>query len=538
MGLHATNSIIRRLPGLHRVCLAVCLATSIATIAAPAAHADGKVFPRFDASAHIPDQQALIHYAEGIETLAIETRFEGTGTEFAWIVPTPSVPEVSATTTGVFPTLREITRPQLHAPDLSALTAPIIILIFVCLSFKGRERLTLPAMVLILALIALSLGLFMPSLGKTRGSSGEGVEVLDRSIIGSYDVAILQAQNPAELLEWLATNGFATGGDIEPVVQQYIKDGWTFVAMKLRRESPDAATMTPHAMVFRFPTPTPIYPLRLTGIGNPRVEISLYVCADQMARARNFQLEYCAGLKRPSQTNSSSFQGDPHPLWNHPELSRLAGTASVLTKLVGALGASDMARDAEIAFEPPRTYRNWFYTTGAAAGIAVVVGSTAMFIATLVMVLRANRSGDTSRAIGKILLKSLTVGCLAGALLWIALPTTDQVLSHEQRDASWHARRWLDDLEWTSYRTTLTEKAGVPRIEMVRAFMREDWLRFEAGFSDNGTNSPDALRFMPREEDSHGNYTLREVPDGVEITIYSSYWPPRSFVLAFDVNPR
>lgn len=116
MGLPESNSIIRRLAGLHRVCRAVCLAASIATIAAPAAHADGKVFPRFDASAHIPDQQALIHYADGIETLAIETRFEGTGTEFAWIVPSPRVPEVSATTTGVFPTLREITRPQLHAP--------------------------------------------------------------------------------------------------------------------------------------------------------------------------------------------------------------------------------------------------------------------------------------------------------------------------------------------------------------------------------------------------------------------------------------
>lgn len=72
---------------------------------------------------------------------------------------------------------------------MSALTAPIIILIFVCLSFKGRERLSLPAIMLILALMVVSLGLFMPSLGKARGSNGEGVEVLDRSIIGGITVS-------------------------------------------------------------------------------------------------------------------------------------------------------------------------------------------------------------------------------------------------------------------------------------------------------------------------------------------------------------
>ncbi len=527
MGSRATIGFAPLVEVLSRLLLVACLVAAVAG----SALADGKVFPRFDASAHIPDQQALIHYADGIETLAIETRFEGTGTEFAWIVPTPSVPEVTATTTGVFPTLREITRPSLHAPDLSALTAPIIILTFVCLAFKGRPRISLPAIVLTLVLLVLSLGLFLPSLGKPRGANGEGVEVLDRSIVGSYDVATLQAQSPGELLGWLSANGFATGGDIGPVVQQYIADGWTFVAMRLRREAPEAAMMTPHPMVFRFSTSTPIYPLRLTGVGNPRVEISLYVCADQMARSRGFRLEYCGTLGRSAKNHMRSFQSDPHPLWKHPELSRLASAATVLTKLVGTLDTSDMARDAEIAFEPPRTYRNWFFTTEAAAGIAVAVGSAAMFIATLVMVGRANRSGDTSRAIGKILLKSLAAGCVVGALLWIGLPSTSHVLSGEQKRTSLHARWWLDELESTSYNTTLTDKAGVPRIDLVRTFMREDWLRFVAKRSESGTPSPDALRSMPREEDSPGNYTLREVPEGIEITRYWPFHGTSSFVL-------
>lgn len=540
MGFRANERRIRTSLAIAISCYALCLFALLGTTIAGSAHADGKVFPRFDASAHIPDQQALIHYADGVETLAIETRFEGTGTEFAWIVPTPSVPEVSATTTGVFPTLREITHPSLHAPDLSGLSAIMVVLTFVCLAFKGRERLTLPALVLILVLLVFCVGLFLPSLGKSRGSgnSNSEVEVIDRSIIGSYDVATVQARSATELLSWLSTSGFATAGDIEPVVRQYINDGWTFVAMKLRRESADSATMTPHPMVFRFPTPTPVYPLRLTGVGNPRVEISLYVCAHQMASARDFRHEYCGILGRPHKSETGTFRGDPHPLWNHPELSRLAGSASVLTKLVGTLDAGHMVRDAEISFEPPRTYRNWFYTKEAAAGVATAIGSAIMFVVSLVLVVRANRSGDTSRAIGRIFLKSLAVGCIVGALLRMALPTTSQVLSREQRDAYWHARRWLDDLELTSYRTTLSEKAGTSRIELARAFMREDWLRFNAEWSESGAPSPDALRSMPREEDSPGNYTLREVPEGVEITRYWPFGGISTFVLFIDAATR
>ena len=38
------------------------------------------------AKAQIPDQRALIHFANGTETLVIDTAFKGEGTNFAWIV--------------------------------------------------------------------------------------------------------------------------------------------------------------------------------------------------------------------------------------------------------------------------------------------------------------------------------------------------------------------------------------------------------------------------------------------------------------------
>ena len=59
------------------------------------AHADGKVFATVDI-ATIPDQRVLIHYAEGVETLVVQTAFSGSGTNFAWVVPVPTKPEVFA----------------------------------------------------------------------------------------------------------------------------------------------------------------------------------------------------------------------------------------------------------------------------------------------------------------------------------------------------------------------------------------------------------------------------------------------------------
>src|SRR5687767_1469324 len=88
-----------------RPCFLLIVIVVLSSVAGSQALADGKVFaPR--ANVLMPDQSALIHYADGVEYLAIETRFVGEGQDFAWIVPLPSVPEIEQITPGLFPTLR------------------------------------------------------------------------------------------------------------------------------------------------------------------------------------------------------------------------------------------------------------------------------------------------------------------------------------------------------------------------------------------------------------------------------------------------
>jgi hypothetical protein len=83
---------------LIRGILALCF-----IVATRSALADGMVVPQeFYPKVQIPNQQALIHCADGVERLVIETSFLGEGTNFAWVVPLPAVPEVKPVSEGFF----------------------------------------------------------------------------------------------------------------------------------------------------------------------------------------------------------------------------------------------------------------------------------------------------------------------------------------------------------------------------------------------------------------------------------------------------
>lgn len=66
--------------------------------------ADGKIFPStaFPEQVRIPEQEALIHWSNGVERLVIETRFDAKGTNFAWVIPLPARPKIEAATPGCF----------------------------------------------------------------------------------------------------------------------------------------------------------------------------------------------------------------------------------------------------------------------------------------------------------------------------------------------------------------------------------------------------------------------------------------------------
>src|SRR3972149_2242412 len=97
--------------------LILCLAASLALHgAASRSIADGKVFPPKVSAipAVIPDQQALISWHDGVETLVIRNRLIASGEQFAWIVPVPAPAKVTAVTPGLMPTLEALFQPRVR----------------------------------------------------------------------------------------------------------------------------------------------------------------------------------------------------------------------------------------------------------------------------------------------------------------------------------------------------------------------------------------------------------------------------------------
>ncbi len=120
--------------------------------------ADGFVIPptAFPTEITIPDQRALIQFANGTERLVIETRFTGAGTNFCWVVPLPSEPTIEAATTGIFPTLQFLLHPKLihnRTALFPAFTAGLILIyLLVILRSNAAPAYLLPPAFVVVAL--------------------------------------------------------------------------------------------------------------------------------------------------------------------------------------------------------------------------------------------------------------------------------------------------------------------------------------------------------------------------------------------------
>jgi len=495
------------------------------------AFADGKFFALDSVleAPTVPDQQAMIHYADGTETLAIETRFMGAGDRFAWVVPLPALPEVSAVTRGLFPTLQSLFRPRIIGDDIPDLKILFLGVTLIALVFLYRKRLklrVLPSMILVL----LILFAMLPSLARSR-SLGLGVDetavesgltIHSRELIGDYEVSILSASDPNSLIEWLKSNGFAHDERDRRVIDDYVADGWFFAAVKLSRPLLATATSTPHPLVFKFKTATPIYPLRLTGTQDVPVSIDLYIFGPGMAVVDHseFKTVQCGISERwPQNANVWTWrkQNEDAVALVHPQLCALVPAAPVATKLTGKLTPAAMSRDVRISWAPARTVRDRLFTRkGLRTIILNYAIGTICALSVLLVAMSRRFPGHTSRAViawGVLVLATASASCAA----YVYLPKTD--LQPPQRAAS--ANRVIQqivlprDLRRSSQHPTTVAReldAMRPALEKLLREGGEHWKSLYA--LNNFTGRPRI------EEDSPGNYRVRKTPSSVEYLWY------------------
>ena len=348
----------------------------------------------------IPDQRALIQFTNGVERLVIETRFTGAGTNFAWVVPLPSPPVIEEASTGLFPTLQSIFQPRLRheVPHYFQLFLGLLaggyllrfvrpgspinwldvlaclgvglavfapeplrgvgsVAAFLCLlrvvaSVRGDwdSDFNVLYFVFILFLGFILVGLLSPALSRAGGrtSPTPTVSILDRKMVGIYETTTISSRDPVALQVWLKANGFAAPASRDQAITSYVKDGWVFVAAKIRRDDPALQTATPHPLSFTFKTEKAVYPMRLTGIDNGPMQIDLYVFGPDRAKAPHFKVERCANPVYPKlplhhgieSVSYDDFKPRPESLQIvHPLLRKWVDGTAVATKLTATLSA-------------------------------------------------------------------------------------------------------------------------------------------------------------------------------------------------------
>lgn len=469
------------------------------------ARGDGKVFPLLDHTASIPDQQALVVWDEAAktQTLIVETRFIGTGPGAAWVVPVPGVPVVSEASKGLFPTLRVITAPRISKGEgwfaLLVLSGAGWALLAVAITPRKYALLH----VLWGSLLLVSAGAFLlPALGTARSAMLQGsVEVIDRRLIGAFDTAIIRGADGSELLAWLKENGYAVDSACGPVIGDYAKAGWVFVASRLRDEGAAAgAVRTPHPLAFTFASERPVYPMRLTGVGADSLGLDLYVLARGGAEVQGLDVRWRQDVCVPGVGNTVEHTGRAI---EHPSLKPLVMSGAVLTRLSGALSTEQMTRDMDIAITTQAgEFRSDALTAGGAGwrawALASCTGLAVMAVGC------TTRPG--ARASRRRLAWAGVCALAAGGAAWVGARLTQDVAATSS--TRWREMLVAKGLADQLYRLVETDEAlrrelrmaddDAARLALLRERAKRLWL-------DEFNADPSTL---PPETDAPGGYTI------------------------------
>lgn len=135
--------------------------------------------------------------------------------------------------------------------------------------------------------------------GVGAAPAGGGVSVLSRERIGGYDVTRLRAGDAGELRDWLNRGGYETPAPAEPILRDYVRRDWAFVAIRLADPvAGQDGTLRP--LRVSFASDELVYPLRLSSVSTRPVDVQLYVAGDHRVLARGFNTFYAgsvAGLR-------------------------------------------------------------------------------------------------------------------------------------------------------------------------------------------------------------------------------------------------
>jgi hypothetical protein len=193
---------------------------------------------------------AMSKDAAGVTQLEahVQIFYAGPADRFSWVVPVDDKPELDVGTNQLFKVLDPATRPtfELNWKEEGTCLVPPP-------NSVGEEE------------TGGAGGFGTPGSSATGGSTG-GVDVSFRGDIGPYDAAVIRSTDPNDpkpLKEWLATNSYYLSPEGGTLIDDYVREGKYFVAIRLINGH---SVNEIQPLVMRFAGESPCVPIRLTSV--------------------------------------------------------------------------------------------------------------------------------------------------------------------------------------------------------------------------------------------------------------------------------
>ena len=224
-------------------------------LSGPQAHACGGFF-----CGNFPMNQVaeniLFIQGEGTVTTHVQLQYSGEASDFAWILPMPSVPELAVSHNQIFNQLQFATQPgfQLNFQEDANCGFPPI--------FRTLED------------------------DSSVVAESAAVEVVSQQQVGPYDTAVITSDDSQAIVNWLVDNNYQLSDLGIDLLHPYVEEGAFFLALKLITDR-DVGDLQPIALTYAAKEPG--IPIRLTAVATaPDLGVIAWVLAEHRAIPKNY----------------------------------------------------------------------------------------------------------------------------------------------------------------------------------------------------------------------------------------------------------
>jgi hypothetical protein len=229
----------------------------------PDASACGGCFhePVVTESTQVVGHKMILSVSTSATTLWDQIAYSGNPSSFSWVLPIKGVVEVGLSSDALFESLVAETNVTIVAPPLNCPGPPFCGTGFSASASNGAG----------------------PS---GSGGAGGGVTVIAQEVVGPYETVQLSSMDPNALYDWFTTHGYEVPMDIQPVISDYIAEGFDFLALKL---VPGQGISAMKPVRVTTPGASPVLPLRMVAAGvGVSVPITLWVMGEGRYEPTNF----------------------------------------------------------------------------------------------------------------------------------------------------------------------------------------------------------------------------------------------------------